>query len=87
MRTKLRLKAPGLTSLGLIPVLAVFFLWVVLLAAGPAPIDLAVQTEFDLGQPVAQFRGVPVTLGKDQPPAVAALYGSDAEIDPYIGMF
>ena len=52
-----------------------------------APIDLAVLAEIDLGQPVAQFRAVPVELGARQPKAVAALYSSDAEIDPYIGMF
>lgn len=50
-------------------------------------IDLAVLSEMDLGQPIAQFRAVPVTLGKGRTSCVAALYGSDAEIDPYIGMF
>lgn len=69
--------------------------WLVLLALmgwlacvpGAAPIDLAVLAEIDLEQPIAQFRAVPVELGSNQLPAVAALYGSDAEIDPYIGMF
>ena len=51
------------------------------------PIDLAVLAEIDLGQPVGQFRAVPLELGAGQPKAIAALYSSDAEIDPYIGMF
>ncbi len=52
-----------------------------------AQIDLAVLTEIDLGQPIGQLRAVPVELGPGQPKAVAALYSSDAEVDPYIGMF
>jgi len=50
-------------------------------------IDLSVWREINLGQSVSQFRAVPVDLGKGQPKAVAALFSSDAEIDPYIGMF
>jgi hypothetical protein len=55
--------------------------------SGKPGIDLAVMMELDLGQPIRQCRAVPVSLGADEPPGVAALYGSDAEIDPYIGMF
>lgn len=62
-------------------------LLILMAAASAAPIELAVLTEIDLGQPLGQFRATPVSLGSNQPPAVAALYGSDAEIDPYIGMF
>jgi hypothetical protein len=70
--------------------------WLALLAAfcaGPtwipaAPsIDLRVVAELDLGQPIEQFRAVPVRLGPNRPLAVCALYGSDAEIDPYRKMF
>lgn len=50
-------------------------------------IDLRVAAELDLGQPIEQFRAVPVRLGPDRPLAVCALYGSDAEIDPYRKMF
>jgi hypothetical protein len=46
-----------------------------------------VLAELDLGQPLGQFRAVPASLGSNAAPAVAALFGSDAEIDPYIGMF
>jgi len=53
----------------------------------PKPLSLAVLAELDLGQPIGQFRAVPVNLGEGRTPAVAALYGADAEIDPYIGMF
>ncbi len=56
-------------------------------AQEPPPVDLAVLTELDLGQPIGQLRAVPVSLGEGRPNAIAALYGSDAEIDPYIGMF
>ena len=55
--------------------------------AQSAAIDLAVLAEVDLGQPIGQLRAVPVELGQGKPKAVAALYSSDAEIDPYIGMF
>lgn len=55
--------------------------------ARSAPIDLAVLTEIDLRQPLGQLRAVPVELGPNRPKAVAALYSSDAEVDPYIGMF
>jgi hypothetical protein len=61
--------------------------WLSATLASAASIELAVLTELDLRQPIGQFRAVPVDLGAGQPPAVAALYGSDAEIDPYIGMF
>ena len=50
-------------------------------------IDLAVLAEVDLGQPLGQLLAVPVKLGPGQPAGVVVLYGSDAEIDPYIGMF
>ena len=49
--------------------------------------ELSVLTELDLKQPLGQLRAVPVELGEGRPKAVAALYGEDAEIDPYIGMF
>jgi hypothetical protein len=56
-------------------------------AARAAAVDLAVLAGIDLGQTIGQFRAVPVELGPGRPKAVAALYSSDAEIDPYIGMF
>ena len=49
--------------------------------------DLQVITEVDLGHKLGQFRAVPISLGNDQPKAIAAMYSEDAEIDPYIGMF
>jgi hypothetical protein len=70
--------------------LALLFLAVSLLNPCPAqsaPIDLAVLVETDLGQTLGQLRAVPVELGPGKPKAVAALYSSDAEIDPWIGMF
>jgi len=68
-------------------VLLVALLEVSLNVAWSASIDLAVLAEVDLGQPIGQLRAVPVELGQREPKAVAALYSSDAEIDPYIGMF
>lgn len=62
-------------------------LWFCGAVATAASIELAELTKIDLGQPLGQFRAVPVSLGPQEAPAVAALYGSDAEIDPYIGMF
>ena len=49
--------------------------------------DLQVVTEFDLGHKLGQFRAVSISLGENQPKAIAAMYSEDAEIDPYIGMF
>lgn len=49
--------------------------------------DLQPALELDLGHAIGQFRAVPVSLGEDQPKAIAAMYSEDAEIDPYIGMF
>ncbi len=49
--------------------------------------DLQVITEIDLGHKLGQFRAVPISLGENQPKAIAAMYSEDAEIDPYIGMF
>lgn len=49
--------------------------------------DLQVFAELDLGHKLGQFRAVPVSLGENQPKAIAAMYSEDAEIDPYIGMF
>lgn len=49
--------------------------------------DIQVRTEINLNQKIEQFRAVPVSVGKDVPYAVAALYSEDAEIDPNLGMF
>lgn len=49
--------------------------------------DLQVVAEVDLGHKLGQFRAVPISLGENQPKAIAAMYSEDAEIDPYIGMF
>ncbi len=49
--------------------------------------DLKAIVEIDLGHALGQFRAVPVSLGKNRPKAIAAMYSEDAEIDPYIGMF
>ena len=68
-------------------VMALIAIWSLGSQAIAASIDLAILKEIDLHQPIKQFRAVPVNLGNDRPPAVAALYGEDAEIDPYIGMF
>ena len=51
------------------------------------PIKLEVVAQVDLGQAVGQLRAVPVCLGTGQPKAILAIYGQDAEIDPYVGMF
>jgi hypothetical protein len=40
-----------------------------------------------LGQKIEQFRAVPLSLGKETPHAVVAMYSEDAEIDPNLGMF
>ena len=50
------------------------------------PIDLAVLREIDLVNRSVSF-ALPLELEAGQPKAIAALYSSDAEIDPYIGMF
>ena len=49
--------------------------------------DIQVKTEIDLEQKIEQFRAVPLSLGKDIPNAVVAMYSEDAEIDPNLGMF
>lgn len=55
--------------------------------AGGADIDLHVHASIALGQSVEQFRAVPVRLGDPDGHAVCALFGSDAEIDPFRKMF
>ncbi len=49
--------------------------------------DIQVKSEIDLGHEIGQFRAVPMTIGEDNPYAVAAMYSEDAEIDPNRGMF
>src|SRR5210317_2248816 len=49
--------------------------------------NIRVKTEIDLGQKIEQFRAVPISIGKDIPNAVVAMYSEDAEIDPNRGMF
>ena len=49
--------------------------------------NIQVKTEIDLGQKIEQFRAVPLTIGKEIPNAVVAMYSEDAEIDPNLGMF
>jgi hypothetical protein len=49
--------------------------------------DLQAITEIKLGHSLGQLRAVPISLGKNYPKAIAAMYSEDAEIDPYIGMF
>lgn len=49
--------------------------------------DFKTVAEIDLGQKLAQFRSVPISLGNDRPKAIAAMYSEDAEVDPWIGMF
>lgn len=49
--------------------------------------DFKAIVEVNLGVPLGQLRAVPVSLGKDKPKAIVAMYSEDAEIDPYIGMF
>ena len=56
-------------------------------AADTAAIDLRCILQLDLGQPLGQLRAVPVSLGDGQSMATLVIYGEDAEIDPYIGMF
>ncbi|MDX1285315.1 MAG: hypothetical protein R3182_09890, partial [Draconibacterium sp.] len=49
--------------------------------------NIQVKTEIDLGQKIEQFRAVPLSIGKEIPHAVVAMYSEDAEIDPNLGMF
>ena len=50
-------------------------------------VDLQSVITVDLNQPLGQLRAVPVSRGKEASPAILAIYGQDAEIDPYVGMF
>ncbi len=56
-------------------------------AADDATIAIHAVVDIDLGQPLGQLRACPVTLGDGQQRCVLLIYGEDAEIDPYIGMF
>lgn len=49
--------------------------------------DLNSVLELKLGEPVGQFRAVPVNLGKGRPKAFLAVHCADAEVDPYVEMF
>lgn len=53
----------------------------------PQKYDLQVIAEVNLGIPIGQLRAVPVSLGKDQPEAIAVMYSEEAEVDPWEGMF
>lgn len=89
MAPRMRRRTP---RAGLLP-LALAALATAAPAANPAAsgsartINLQVHATIDLGQPVEQFRAVPVRMGAGQTEAVCALYGSDAEIDPFRKMF
>ena len=54
---------------------------------GNPKFDLRVLRQFPLGSPAGQIRAVPVSLGKDKPGALLAVYCADAEVDPYVEMF
>lgn len=57
----------------------------------PASEDVSIELEcvlqLDLNQELGQLRAVPVSLGKNRTAGILVIYGEDAEIDPYIGMF
>lgn len=50
-------------------------------------IDLQAVVTVDLDQSLGQLRAVPIARGNHAAPAILTIYGQDAEIDPYIGMF
>ncbi|UCG58503.1 MAG: hypothetical protein JSU70_03140 [Phycisphaerales bacterium] len=54
---------------------------------GRPAIDLHPILEMQLKPPIGQLRAIPVHLGEGEPKAILLIYSSDAEIDPYIGMF
>ncbi len=43
--------------------------------------------EVSLGTPLGQLRAVPLSLGRNAPPAVLLAYGPDVTVDPYHEMF
>ena len=49
--------------------------------------DLHVLLQLSVVSPIGQLRAVPVSLGKDKPRALLAVYCADAEVDPYVEMF
>jgi len=49
------------------------------------PIELAVAAELNLNEPIGQLRAVPLQIGNQK--NICAMHSTDAEIDPYIGMF
>lgn len=61
-------------------------LFIVSMAAAGS-VDLKPVVTVDLHQRLGQLRAVPVSRGDGASPAVLVIYGRDAEIDPYIGMF
>ncbi len=58
-----------------------------LVNAARTTVDLQSVITVDLNQPLGQLRAVPVSRGEEASPAILVIYGQDAEIDPYIGMF
>lgn len=69
--------------------LVLLFTFCGVLSAIPAyaTVDMQAVVTVDLEQPLGQLRAVPISRGKEASPAILVVYGQDAEIDPYVGMF